>query len=210
MGHALQSRALFYLSVIRMPNSLCSTSSPSGSHGLCSQCSGLCCRYFALPIDNPTVARDFDNIRWYLVHENVTIFVEKKQWYIAIANRCKHLQPDNGCAIYETRPKICRDYSTENCDFHGGDYDFDMLFTSAEQLEQYAKQTLAEQRKRKRRSRARKRTEPVTAATPNLMRLADKLKRRLSSSPAARANGNGSGNGHSNGRRFALPLLGER
>jgi len=34
----------------------------------------LCCRYFALQIDNPKTADDYDNIRWYLVHENVVAF----------------------------------------------------------------------------------------------------------------------------------------
>jgi uncharacterized protein len=191
-----------------MPDPLLSSpSSPSHSRGLCAQCSGLCCRYFALPIDNPTGARDFDNIRWYLVHENVTVFVEKKQWYVAIASRCKHLRPDNGCAIYDTRPRICREYSTENCDYHGGEYDFEMLFTSAEQLERYAKQKLAEEREKRRRRRAKERARPAARATPNLMKLADQVKRRLSSLPALPANGSGNRNGLPNRRRLALPLL---
>lgn len=113
---------------------------------LCDQCSALCCRYFALPIDNPDCRKDFDNIRWYLVHENVVVFVEKKQWYIGIMNRCKHLQADNRCGIYETRPQLCREYSTENCDYHGGDYGYERLFTSADDLWTYAQQFLSEQR----------------------------------------------------------------
>ena len=80
---------------------------------LCSRCSGLCCRYFALPIDNPSTARDYDDIRWYLCHENVTIFIEEGQWYIGISNRCKHLQADNRCGIYETRPTDCRTFFCE-------------------------------------------------------------------------------------------------
>lgn len=116
---------------------------------LCDSCSGLCCRYFALPIDNPTTARCYDNIRWYLCHENVVVFIEEKQWYIGIMSRCKHLQPDNRCGIYETRPKVCREYKTDNCDYHGGEYNFEALFTSAEQLEAYAKQKLAAKKKRK-------------------------------------------------------------
>lgn len=115
---------------------------------LCDKCTALCCRYIALPIDNPTTARDFDNIRWYLVHENIVVFVEKRQWYIGIMNRCKHLQADNRCEIYETRPRICRQYSTDNCDYHGGEYDYDILFTSAEQLREYAEKKINKKRKR--------------------------------------------------------------
>ncbi|MEL7238972.1 MAG: YkgJ family cysteine cluster protein, partial [Planctomycetota bacterium] len=50
---------------------------------LCERCSALCCRQIALPLDNPEDAEDFDNIRWYLMHENVHVFVEDEQWYIA-------------------------------------------------------------------------------------------------------------------------------
>ena len=116
---------------------------------LCEQCAGLCCRYFALPLDNPTTARDYDNIRWYLMHENVIVYIEKKQWYIGILNRCKNLQDDNRCGIYLTRPKICREYTTDNCDWHGGEYDFEKFFTSAEQLMDYAKTKLKKPRRTK-------------------------------------------------------------
>jgi len=114
----------------------------SSSSCLCDQCSALCCRYFALPLDNPTTVRDYDNIRWYLCHENVVVFVEKRQWYIGIMSRCKQLQPDNRCGIYQTRPRVCREYTTDTCDYHGGDYQFEHLFTSAEQLREYAEKKL--------------------------------------------------------------------
>jgi len=109
---------------------------------LCEQCAALCCRYFALPIDNPTEANDYDNIRWYLMHESVVVFVEKKQWYIGIMTRCKNLQPDNRCGIYLERPRICRKYTTDNCDYHGAQYDYEHLFTSSEQLRAYAEEKL--------------------------------------------------------------------
>ena len=35
---------------------------------LCDHCTGRCCRYFSLPIDNPTTWNDYDAIRWYLAH----------------------------------------------------------------------------------------------------------------------------------------------
>lgn len=119
------------------------------SESLCDRCVGLCCRYFALPLDNPTTAADFDNIRWYLCHENVVVFVEDKQWYIGLLNRCKHLLPDNRCGIYEQRPRICRGYSTKNCDYHGDEYQFEHLFTSAEQLRLWAEAHLSRKKGRK-------------------------------------------------------------
>ncbi|MGH7214481.1 MAG: YkgJ family cysteine cluster protein [Tepidisphaeraceae bacterium] len=109
---------------------------------LCEQCSGLCCRYFALQIDTPKTAREFDDIRWYLCHENVIVYIEKRKWYVGILNKCKHLMPDNRCGIYHDRPRICRGYSTDHCDYHGGDYGWEVLFTSAEQLREYAEKKL--------------------------------------------------------------------
>jgi uncharacterized protein len=172
------------------------SSSSSSSECLCSKCSGLCCRYFALPIDNPDCAQDYDNIRWYLCHENVTVFVEKEQWYIGIANRCKHLQDDNRCGIYETRPRICRKYSTDNCDYHGGEYEFELLFTSAEQLDRYAKGKLAEEAAKKRRKAKAQRKRP------DLRKLSEALTRQMLPAAPPPINGNGNGNGH-----HALPIL---
>lgn len=109
---------------------------------LCEKCAALCCRYIALPIDNPTDVRDYDNIRWYLMHENIVVFIEAAQWYIGIFARCKNLQADNRCGVYLTRPRICRTYTTANCDYHGGEYGYEELFTSAEQLRVYAEKEL--------------------------------------------------------------------
>jgi uncharacterized protein len=164
---------------------------------LCDKCSALCCRYFALPIDNPDCRKDFDNIRWYLVHENVVVFVEKKQWYIGILNRCKHLQADNRCGIYETRPQLCRSYSTDNCDYHGGDYNYEHLFTSAEQLREFGVKFLREQRQAKTRRKT--------------SRTARKRTRRPARLNGAAVLGLGRTNGHAktngNGRSLSLPLL---
>ncbi|MGN6506892.1 MAG: YkgJ family cysteine cluster protein [Tepidisphaeraceae bacterium] len=109
---------------------------------LCDRCAALCCRYIALPLDNPEDVRDYDNIRWYLMHENIVVFIEDDQWYIGMFTKCKHLQPDNRCGVYLTRPRICRSYTTDNCDWHGGEYDYQELFTSAEQLRVYAEKQL--------------------------------------------------------------------
>jgi Fe-S-cluster containining protein len=169
---------------------------------LCDACSALCCRYFALPIDNPDCRKDFDNIRWYLVHENVVVFIEKKQWYIGIMNRCKHLQADNRCGIYETRPQLFRQYSTENCDYHGGDYGYERLFTSADDLWAYGQEFLRKQRAEKAkkqggRTNGHKRRRPGRRTETLVLSLA---RANVPSGPApAQSNGNG--------RTIPLPLL---
>lgn len=119
---------------------------------LCNHCSAKCCKYFALPIETPTEQKDFDYIRWYLLHEAATVFIEGEDWYLLVHTQCKHLQPDNRCGIYETRPKICREYSTEACEFED-DYVYDRYFETPEQVEEYVDAVLQTKRNKPARSR---------------------------------------------------------
>ena len=104
----------------------------------CEKCTGLCCRYFALPIETPETRDDFDDIRWYLCHKDVTVFVEDGDWYVNIKNKCRHLsEKDYRCLIYEKRPKICRKYKHADCDFVEGEYDYELHFTNDKEMEEY-------------------------------------------------------------------------
>jgi len=106
----------------------------------CEKCTGLCCRYFAFPIETPEDKDDFDDIRWYLCHKNVTVFVEDGDWYLNIKNKCRHLSDkDNRCKIYNKRPNICRGYKHDVCDFVEGKYNYELHFTSDKQMEEYIK-----------------------------------------------------------------------
>ncbi|MCG6155500.1 YkgJ family cysteine cluster protein [Rubinisphaera margarita] len=103
---------------------------------LCDHCTAKCCRYFALPIDTPDSREELENIRWYLLHEDVSIFVDEGTWFLMVHTVCRKLRSDNLCGIYETRPQICRDYSTDNCEYDG-DGCYDQLFESPEQMWEY-------------------------------------------------------------------------
>ena len=168
---------------------------------LCDRCAGLCCRYFALPIDNPQTRRDYDNIRWYLLHEKVVIFVEDAQWFIGILNKCKALQPDNRCGVYETRPAICRGYSTDNCDYHGGDYGYQHLFTSADALWTFAEEQM-ERDKLERKQKKQRKAKQGSRRAAIARRLAEGRPLVLPPTEALAPAVNG------NGRSVSLPLLG--
>jgi Fe-S-cluster containining protein len=103
---------------------------------LCDYCSAKCCRYFALSMETPTERRDMDFIRWYVLHEAATVFTEDDTWYLLVHTPCRHLQPDNRCGIYHTRPMICREYSTDNCEYDER-YVYDRYFETAEQVQDY-------------------------------------------------------------------------
>lgn len=108
---------------------------------LCDYCVAKCCRYFALPIDTPRARKEYDTVRWFLLHEQTAVFIEGGDWYLLVMSRCRHLQPDQRCGIYETRPQICREYSTKTCEYDE-DWTYEQYFESPEQLAEYAEAVL--------------------------------------------------------------------
>lgn len=104
---------------------------------LCEHCTAKCCRYFALPIETPTERNDFENIRWYMLHGRVSVFVDEGTWFLMVHNACDQLLEDGRCGVYETRPEICREYSTDNCEYDG-DGIYDQFFETPDQIAEYA------------------------------------------------------------------------
>ncbi|MBX7165826.1 MAG: YkgJ family cysteine cluster protein [Pirellulales bacterium] len=131
---------------------------------LCSHCTAKCCRYFALPIDTPHTYKEFDYLRWYLLHDQATLFTEGKTWYLLVHTSCKHLQADHRCGIYLTRPQICREYTTDDCEYEDH-YVYDRYFETAEQIDEYAEAVMgprsddqaAKERKQARRGKGKRR-----------------------------------------------------
>ena len=118
---------------------------------LCDHCSAKCCRYYALPLDKPTDLQDFDFIRWFMIHGRTCVFTEDKTWYLLVYNECQHLQSDNRCGIYETRPQICRDYTTDECEFEDR-YVYDRYFEAPDQVLEYVEAIGLDKKKRNIRS----------------------------------------------------------
>ena len=109
---------------------------------LCDHCTAKCCRYFAMPIDTPESFKDFEFVRWYLLHEHATVFTEDEDWYLLVHTACKHLGDDHRCGIYDTRPQICRDYTTDNCEYED-DWTYDRYFETSEQVGEYMEAVLS-------------------------------------------------------------------
>ena len=109
----------------------------------CVQCGAKCCTYFCFEIDEPTDVDEFEDVRWFLCHEGVSVHIDEGSWYISLMNPCKFLDGKTMlCTNYDERPLICRKYDHENCDFTQGDYGYDQEFTTPDQLEAYAVKTL--------------------------------------------------------------------
>ncbi len=124
----------------------------------CGRCTGLCCRYFALPIDTPKTRADFDDIRWYLCHKDTSVFVEDGDWYLSVRNRCRHLsEKDYRCRIYDNRPGICRKYKHADCDLVEGEYDYELHFLNDKEMDEYINIKFDNNLAEKQRARGRKR-----------------------------------------------------
>lgn len=112
---------------------------------LCEYCTAKCCKYFALPIETPDNRKEFDFIRWYLLHDRATVFVEDGSWYLLVHTACRHLQDDHRCGIYHTRPQICREYSTKQCEYED-DWTYEQYFETPEQIHEYAEALMGPKR----------------------------------------------------------------
>jgi Fe-S-cluster containining protein len=126
---------------------------------LCSYCTAKCCRYFALPIEQPTKKGDWEFVRWYLMHEGATLFREDDTWYLLVHSQCKHLQPDNRCGIYESRPTVCREYTTDECEYED-DWLYEQYLETSEQVAEYAEVVLP-----------RKKGQSIRSPRPPLLRV---------------------------------------
>lgn len=71
------------------------------------------------------------------------MFVEDESWYLLVHTECKHLQPDNRCGIYDTRPEICREYTTDNCEYDE-DSTYEKYFETPEQVAEYIEATVGQ------------------------------------------------------------------
>ena len=113
---------------------------PKG-HVLCEYCTAKCCRYFSLPIETPTTLKDFEYIRWYLMHDRASVFTDDDSWYLLVHTTCQHLMDDNRCGTYDTRPLICREYTTDNCEYDD-QWTYERYLETPEQVAEYAEAVL--------------------------------------------------------------------
>lgn len=144
------------MTAVSLPKKLKRSDLPAGDC-LCNYCTAKCCQYFALGLDNPTKHKDWEYIRWFLLHDAASIFMEEDTWYLLVQTRCQHLLPDNRCGIYETRPTICREYSTDNCEYED-DYLYERYLETAEQVAEYMETVLP-----------RKKGQSIRSAKPKLL-----------------------------------------
>ncbi|MGE0793685.1 MAG: YkgJ family cysteine cluster protein [Candidatus Woesearchaeota archaeon] len=129
----------------------------------CEGCS-KCCEYIALEIDAPTTEEEIENIKWYLLHKNVKVFITEEEvetednddvpegteveveveveekWNLQFYTPCKELLPNGLCGKYEQRPNICKEHSIENCEQYGDTSEEIASFTDADEFWRWAQE----------------------------------------------------------------------
>jgi Fe-S-cluster containining protein len=140
----------------------------------CHEC-GHCCRYLATEIDKPTTFSDYENLHWYLVHRDISVYVDHEgDWFIEFRAVCEHLTPEATCGIYEERPHICEDFSWDECEITTQEsaykYKFDrfpelLTWMEEKRPKAYAKYT------KKREAMIRKRREKMARKTESPVEL---------------------------------------
>jgi hypothetical protein len=90
-----------------------------------------CCHYVAVEIDPPTVPKDYDQVRWYLTHRDVCVYIDwEGDWYVEFKTLCEDLTEAATCASYRERPELCSDFSAEECEKTTQEPAHRVLFTS--------------------------------------------------------------------------------
>jgi len=111
---------------------------PENKCGYCTN--SKCCTYLTQQIPAPRSKQDFDHLLWQLAHRDVQAYKDEDGWYLLVNNACLHLQADGRCGIYETRPQVCREYSSDYCEFDAPAEDgFDLFFENYAALLDYCR-----------------------------------------------------------------------
>jgi Fe-S-cluster containining protein len=84
----------------------------------CSRC-GRCCQEVYLPVDKAYTEDGLDHLEWAHHHGLKIAYREdsegKRLWGVELDSPCMHLRVEadgkTTCAIYESRPQMCRDYN---------------------------------------------------------------------------------------------------
>ena len=130
---------------------------------------GECCDYVAVEIDNPTGFKDYDNIFWYLTHRNVSVYLDwEGDWFIEFATPCEHQGPSKTCGIYEGRPRMCSDFSWDECERTTKEPAYKQRFLTPDEFFEWAKATRPKQFQKyleRRDKMLRKRTETRKASS---------------------------------------------
>jgi hypothetical protein len=80
-------------------------------------CGARCCRYVTVSIPTPVAEDDWDEMRWWLAHEGVTVSKESDGWMVVFETRCRNLGEAGECRAYRDRMRMCSEHDVTDCEF---------------------------------------------------------------------------------------------
>jgi len=84
----------------------------------CQLCThSICCTYTSEALGTLRSKDDFEHVLWQVSHQNIEVYRDDEGWFLLFRGTCEHLQNNGNCGIYETRPKICRTYKNDYCEY---------------------------------------------------------------------------------------------
>ena len=118
-------------------------------HRQCETCGAKCCRYITVQIEKPRAKIDVEEVRWFLAHENVSVYIDTddKSWNVQFLTDCRHLDRNNRCTIYSRRYQICHEHDTEDCE--GSEAEAaDTVFRNTDEFDAWRKERKAGKRRK--------------------------------------------------------------
>jgi Fe-S-cluster containining protein len=116
-------------------------------HGKCRDCPAVCCKGLTVEIKRPRLKWEWDQLRWYLHFEKVSVFVLRHRWHLLFDTDCMYLDDDGLCTIYHERSDICQDHTPAACEKGAQFYDF--IWRRPEDLDAYVRRLKDKRRKKK-------------------------------------------------------------
>jgi len=105
---------------------------------ICNECDGKCCKYISVGIDEPKNKEDFDELKWFLHHKKVIVYLdEEDEWIVEFQTPCRYLDENNKCMIYDKRPDVCKEHSLDECDLNGDGESHKILLEKPEDVDKY-------------------------------------------------------------------------
>jgi len=99
-------------------------------------CGARCCKYITVTIPAPKSVDDWDEVRWWLAHQEVMVTHDDDGWLLHVQTRCQNLKADNACAVYPDHMLCCQAYDPNDCEYTG-EVPFDVKLLTQEDLADY-------------------------------------------------------------------------
>ena len=111
------------------------------SENKCGLCTGSkCCTYVTQALDTPRSKVDFEHLLWQVSHQGVEAYKDDSGWFLLVNTPCSHLRANGFCGIYENRPRICRQYDNDYCEYdEPAEQGFLLHFKGYDELLQYCR-----------------------------------------------------------------------